>query len=95
MLLRSEFDDALDEYAADYSVYALPDSVADLVREGNWDFYNKAPMTYIGEIPVDSVLFDQSKRKELDASCLDALIDLSEAGKAVSAGPRRAMRTPN
>lgn len=85
MLLRSEFDDELDEYAASYSVYVLPDSVANSVREGNWDFYNKTPMSHIGEIPADSVRFDESKRKELDASCLDGLIDSYDAG---GEGPR-------
>ena len=89
MLLRSEFDDELDEYATSYSVYALPDSVADSIKKGNWDFYNKTPMLHIGELPVDSVLFDQSKRKELDASCLDAVIELYDASREGGAGPRR------
>lgn len=87
MLLRSEFDDEIDEYAASYSVYALPDSVADDVREGNWDFYSKTPMLHMGEIPIDSVLFDQTKCKEPDASCLDPLIESYDAGGAGGADP--------
>ena len=75
LLLRSEFDDKLDDYEANYSVFTLPESVRDSVLEGNWEFYNKTPMTEIGQIPVSSVVFDQSKRAELDASCLDDLIN--------------------
>lgn len=86
-LLRSEFDDELDEYAASYSVYALPDSVAASVRDGNWDFYDKTPMLHIGAIPVDSILFDETKRKELDASSLDALIDSYDAGDGGGVDP--------
>lgn len=80
ILLQSEFNDELDEYEASYSVYVIPDSVGNLVREGNWDAYNRALVDHMGEIPVESVSFDQSKRKELDPSCLDRLIDLYDAG---------------
>lgn len=75
LLLESEFDDELDDYPADYTVYALPNSVADALREGSWDFYKTTPKVEIGKIPVQSVFFDESKRKELDASCLDDLIE--------------------
>jgi len=81
LLLRSEFDDELDEYEANYTVFVLPESVGDLVREGNWEFYNKVPMTEIGQIPVHTVVFDQRKRTELDASCLDDLITKCEAAR--------------
>lgn len=79
LLLRSEFDDELDEYEANYTVFVLPESVRDLVWKGNWEFYNKTPMSEIGKIPVCAVVFDQSKRTELDASCLDDLITKHEA----------------
>ena len=78
LLLRSEFDDKRDDYEANYTVFVLPESVDDSMREGNWGFYNKTPMTEIGQIPVCTVVFDQSKRAELDASCLDDLITKHE-----------------
>jgi hypothetical protein len=81
LLLRSEFDEELDEYEANYTVFVLPESVGDSVREGNWEFYNKAPMNEIGKIPVSAVVFDQTKRAELDASCLDELISKFEAAR--------------
>lgn len=74
LLLRSEFDEELDGYEANYTVFVLSASVGDLVREGNWEFYNKTPMTEIGKIPVSAVVFDPTKHAELDASCLDELI---------------------
>lgn len=81
LLLQSAFDDELDEYASSYSVYVLPESVADSVREGSWDFFNNVPMIEIGKIPVCSAVFDQTSRKELDASCLDDLITKHEANR--------------
>ena len=80
LLLRSEFDDELDEYELNYAVFILPESARNSVRDGNWDFYNKTPMAEIGQVPVRAVVFDQSKRKELDASCLDSLLAVQERG---------------
>jgi hypothetical protein len=74
LLLQSAFDDDLDDYVPNYSVYLLAESVEDSLREGNWDFINTVPMSKIGEIPVCTVVFDQSKRKEIDVSCFDHLI---------------------
>jgi hypothetical protein len=73
LLLRSEFDEALDEYELNYTVFVLPESAKSAVQDGNWDFYNKTPMAEIGQVPVHDVVFDPSKREELDASCLDNL----------------------
>jgi len=72
--LQSEFDDEIDDYSTSYSVFALPDSVGNSVQAGNWDSLNKTSMTEIGQIPVSSVTFDPTKRKELDASVLDDLL---------------------
>jgi hypothetical protein len=74
LLMQSAFDDELDEYASSYSVYLLPESVGHSVLDGSWDFFNNTPMDEVGQIPVCAVVFDQSKRKELDGSCLDDLI---------------------
>ncbi|HVU46480.1 MAG TPA: hypothetical protein VHD85_10160 [Terracidiphilus sp.] len=73
LYLRSAFDEELDDYPANYSVYKLPATVEASVQEGSWDFLNNPDITYIGEIPVGQVPFDETKCKELDASCLDRL----------------------
>ena len=73
--LQSEFDDDLDDYPKNYSVYIIDESVADSAAQGSWEFRDKKQMSLIGEVLVADVRFDPSKREELDASCLDCLID--------------------
>jgi hypothetical protein len=81
LLLRSEFDDEIDEYEANYTVFILPESAGESMLKGNWELYNKASLTEIGQIPVSSVAFEQTKHEELDPSCLDALIVKHEASQ--------------
>jgi hypothetical protein len=73
-LLQSAFDEDLDEYPPDYSVYIIPESADDSRPICSPEFLNNTPMDCIGQIPIDEVTFDPSKRKELDASCLDSLV---------------------
>jgi hypothetical protein len=73
-LLQSAFDESLDDYPSSYSIYVLPDSVKDSLRRGSWEFLRNTPMTCIGQIRIDKVVFDPSKRKELDASILDSFV---------------------
>jgi hypothetical protein len=73
-LLQSVFDEGLDDYPNSYSVYLLPESVEDSLKKGSWEFLRDTPMTCIGNVEVGDVVFDSSKRKELDASFLDSLI---------------------
>lgn len=73
-LIQSAFDESLDDYPSDYSVYLLPESVEDSLKKGSWEFIRSSPMTCIGSVQVAEVVFDSSKRKELDASFLDKLM---------------------
>jgi hypothetical protein len=73
-LLQSTFDEDLDEYQPDYSVYIVPESADDSRSVCSPEFLSNTPMACIGQIPTDQVKFDASKRKELDASILDSLI---------------------
>ena len=72
-LLQSAFDDDLDEYPTDYSVYLVPESADDSHPVCSPEFLS-TPMVCIGRISVDQVTFDPSRRKALDASCLDSLL---------------------
>jgi hypothetical protein len=74
LLLRSEFDDDLDDYPDNYSVYVIPESFAASVRLGTWEFLSGKELAYAGEIPIVDVRFDSREFKELDESCLDRLI---------------------
>jgi hypothetical protein len=77
-LLQSAFDEDLDEYPTDYSVYIVPESVDDSVLVCSPDFLSNTPMACIGRIPIDQVVFDPSKRNELDASILDSFVEDSK-----------------
>lgn len=74
LLLQSAFSDALDEYPNVYSVYELPESAEPLLS-GSWIFLEQMTLTSIGEIPVSAVKFDSTKRKTLDPSILDPVLD--------------------
>jgi len=73
-LLQSAFDDQLDEYPTDYSVYLVPETADDSRQVCSPEFLSNTPMACIGKIPIDQVKFDASKRNELDASVLDRFV---------------------
>jgi|SRR5580704_451399 hypothetical protein len=75
LLLQSAFSDTLDEYPSAYSVYELPESYEPLLATGSWRFLEHMTLTSIGEIPVSAVKFDSTKRRTLDPSILDPLLD--------------------
>ncbi|HEY2858847.1 MAG TPA: hypothetical protein VGJ21_10555 [Terracidiphilus sp.] len=72
-LLQSAFDDDLDEYPKDYSVYVVHESGDDSPLACSPELL-KMPMTFVGRIPIGQVAFDSTKRKELDASILDRFV---------------------
>ncbi|HLJ88965.1 MAG TPA: hypothetical protein VKZ53_19250 [Candidatus Angelobacter sp.] len=73
-LLQSAFDELLDDYPTSYSVYILPESVEGSVRKGSWELLGDTKVTCIGHIQIKDVVFDPTKRKELDASILDRFL---------------------
>jgi hypothetical protein len=79
-LLQSAFDEKLEEYPPDYSVYIVPDSADNVLPVCSPEFLSDTPMDCIGKIPIAQVIFDPSKRKELDASILDSLVADEDAG---------------
>jgi hypothetical protein len=74
VLLLSAFDDDRDEYPNEYTVYLLPPVVSAQLKAGSWKFLEEVPLNPIGQIPLERVKFDSTKRKKLDASILDDLI---------------------
>jgi hypothetical protein len=73
LLLESRFDDELDEYPKVYTVYLLPQSAKAQLNSGSWKFLEGMQLDPIGRIPIESVRFDRTRRKKLDASILDKL----------------------
>ena len=71
-LFLREFDDELDDYTATYKVYSLPD-LSDAEIEKSWQRIDELATRYLGEVAVNDVIFDSSKRREIDPSIVDAL----------------------
>ncbi len=73
ILLESEFDDSLDDYSLQYKVFLLPEGLEPASLK-SWDELSSKAATYLGQIPVDVIEFDNSKRKELEFSPLAKLL---------------------
>jgi len=71
-VLRSEFDDDLDEYPDDYEVFVVS-CIATLSVVSDWKSIESLPKTSIGRVPVALVQFDKSLRKYVESSFLDTL----------------------
>ena len=72
-LLNCPFSEELDDYPDEYVVYLMP---ADLHEENlptDWTLLSGMAPRELGTIPVNRVTFDPTKRKQIDASILDAL----------------------
>jgi hypothetical protein len=72
-LLQSAFDEDLDEYPTEYSVYVVPESADNSSPVCSPEFLSQTPMSCIGQIPIEQVTFDSTRRRELDASILNRL----------------------
>ena len=68
------FDEEADEYPDTYRVLTLPDLSDEEISE-SWQTLEGRASGYIGEAAVRDVKFDQSMRKEIDTSVIDALLD--------------------
>lgn len=73
-LLQSWFDEDLDEYPNAYSVYAVPAGIASTLAFS--PELLRVPLDWLGQLPINQVVFDPSKRKELDASVLESFVAL-------------------
>ena len=69
-LLQSAFNDELDEYENEYSIYPLPNSFEPIQGGGSWKFLEELELNCIAKVPVNAVQFDCTRRKKLDTSVL-------------------------
>jgi hypothetical protein len=74
LLLDSPFDDSLDEYSPTYRVYVFPNEVDEHTLK-SWEALPQMATKSLGEIPVTQVVFDATKRAEVDAGVIDSLLD--------------------
>ena len=78
-LLQSAFNDELDEYEKEYSIYPLPDSFEPVQSRSPWKFLEELELNCIAKVPVNSVQFDRTKRKKLETSVLLQALQLWDA----------------
>jgi hypothetical protein len=72
LLFECLFDQTLDDYPDNYQVYVLPDIHEEALPK-DWTSLSSQAVQRLGEIPVASVRFDPTMRKQIQASVLDEL----------------------
>lgn len=73
-LFDCPFDNALDDYPVSFDVFLMrPLSEAEL--KGSWEHLRDHAIRFLGQVPVDSVKFDATLRKEIDADVLSQLAE--------------------
>ena len=65
-LFESRFDEVLEDHVDEFTVYELPiDGDAELPKD--WTSLAERAVKQLGQVPVESVKFDASKRQAVDA----------------------------
>ena len=64
-LFDCPFDEQLDDYAASFEVFAMPELSEDLLS-GSWSDLSRHALRRLGHVPVSEVIFDASRRQEVD-----------------------------
>lgn len=78
-LFDCEFDDETEDFPDQYQVYLMP-SLADADLAGSWVHLCARAIQHLGEVPLDQVVFDATRRKEIDAAILDQWLAPLKAG---------------
>jgi len=78
ILLDSEFDEATNDYAPNYKVYAMPPELDPDAPDASEELL-LAEAEYLGSIPVDAIAFDATKKIEMDAAPLLELLKRRES----------------
>lgn len=66
------FDEAADNYPERYQVYRLPSEILSKVGASSWEDLVHAG-SYVGEVPLEAVRFDATRRAGIDDSVFDEL----------------------
>ena len=72
-LFECEFDNEREDYAESYKVYTLPELDSDALPE-DWTTLRFHATRYLGEVPVEKVRFDPTRRHEVETAVLDELL---------------------
>jgi hypothetical protein len=71
-LFDCRFDESAEDFEAAYRVYTLPDLPESEVS-GSWEGLAERAESYLGEVPIESVIFDPSRRRTIDTRIIDEL----------------------
>lgn len=66
------FDEVADEYPAHHRAYRLPSEMGAAADAGSWEDLPRAG-TFVGEVPVEAVRFDATRRAAIDDTVFGAL----------------------
>jgi hypothetical protein len=71
-LFDCPFNDDIEDYGETYTVYVMPE-LSEAEWGGSWAHLSQKATQRLGEIPIDQVQFDPSKRRQIDTAVLNAL----------------------
>jgi hypothetical protein len=84
-LFESRYDEEVEEHADSFTVYELPiDSDAELPKD--WTTLSERALKELGQISVEDVQFDPSKRQAVDAGVFQRFSSKPMATAAVTRG---------
>jgi len=66
------FDEETEDYPNSYKVYLVP-RFTDEELSGSWDKLHERASQFLGEVPVDCVQFDPTRRQSIDSGVLAEL----------------------
>jgi hypothetical protein len=72
LLLESLFIEEDDEYSKNYVIYELPALITANLK-GSWEGLAAQAISRLGEIPVEAVQFDTTRRQQIHANILESL----------------------
>jgi hypothetical protein len=77
-LFDCSFDDATEDFLSSYRVYMMP-ALKDEQVAGPWSDLPARALKYVGDVAIERIRFDTTRRQAVDASVFG---DLSTSAKA-------------
>ena len=77
-LFDCPFDEEREDDSDSYKVYLMP-AIKDEELPKDWTTLHQRATSFLGEIPVVRVRFDDSRRREVELSVLDELLTPTKA----------------
>lgn len=78
-LFDCAFDEATEDYPDQYKVYLMP-PLTEAELAASWAHFSARAIQYLGDVPLDQVHFDPTRRKEIDTAVLEKLLAPIHAG---------------